>query len=310
MQILLLTLEADKDTAHRLEEELTSRNFDVTLRIVSKECEDHLLREMEDHENVVVVYGPESSKMPWASFSAGWLVGRKNPGLLYIPPEFELPPQAEGVFVTPDMSAVFDYFERERVFWEERKRRKDAEAALASMGYSYNQDAFAFAVAQGNIKAVKQYLHGGLSPEGCDASGTPLLCLAARNHRIPVLKKLLETGVDVNIRSRDRGNTALMDAAAQGSLAICAILISRGADLNVASKNDQTALILASGAKSEPVVRLLLKEGANPLPKDKLGMAARDYIKLFKLEGVIDECREAEEQWGKSVSDSSPIGGC
>jgi ankyrin repeat protein len=96
-----------------------------------------------------------------------------------------------------------------------------------------------------------------------------------------VIRRLLDAGADVNLRSRDRDNSPLMDAAAEGLTDIVRELISRGADLDGLSRNGQSALVLAIGKGAQDVAAILLEGGADPFVVDKLGMNACQYAQLL-----------------------------
>jgi len=59
-------------------------------------------------------------------------------------------------------------------------------------------------------------------------------------------------------------------------------LLDRGADLNLRSKNGQTALMLAIGEGKSEIAQLLIHRGADLSPVDALGMTAKKYAELFK----------------------------
>ena len=108
----------------------------------------------------------------------------------------------------------------------------------------------------------------------------------------------MEAGADLNSVSRDRGSTALMDAAARGDQEICRLLIEAGATIDTVGKDGQTALMLAVGAKSEEVSALLLEGGADPHHRDKLGMTAHGYARLFRLDEFLKLCEEIPKDEG------------
>ena len=66
----------------------------------------------------------------------------------------------------------------------------------------------------------------------------------------------------------DGGRTPLMKAARAGHMCTVQFLISRGADVNRATtNNDQTVLSLACAGGHLPVVELLLRHGADSAHK-------------------------------------------
>ena len=115
-----------------------------------------------------------------------------------------------------------------------------------------------------------------------------MLGLAVRANHLGVMRLLADRGADVNARSRDRENTPLMDAAAEGSADMVGELIGRGADLSGLSRNGQGALVLAIGKGAQDVASLLLDAGADPFVPDKLGMNACQYAQLLGRKEFLD----------------------
>ena len=103
-------------------------------------------------------------------------------------------------------------------------------------------------VEQDDLENTENFLALGFPPDSGNAAGVPLLCLAVRRRHPGLVRLLLESAADPDRPARDRGNSALMDAAVQGDADIAAALIEAGA---VAA------------------------------PVDALGMSARKYAMLF-----------------------------
>jgi len=79
-----------------------------------------------------------------------------------------------------------------------------------------------------------------------------------------------------------------MDATQLGDEIILRFFLDRGADLNLTSKDGQTALILAVGRNDSTLTKLLLEKGANVEITDKLGLSALKYAKLFHNQAILD----------------------
>jgi ankyrin repeat protein len=98
------------------------------------------------------------------------------------------------------------------------------------------------------------------------AENSPLY-LPIRNNDLPALRKLIQ---DPGSKARDaRGNSALMYAAALGSLESMRLLLDAGADANAANDFAATALMWCAGDAAK--VRLLLSNGAKVDARSKLG---------------------------------------
>jgi ankyrin repeat protein len=70
--------------------------------------------------------------------------------------------------------------------------------------------------------------------------------------------------VNVNWRAGGEGDTALIVAAGRNELPIVKLLLSRGAEVNLATADGFTALFMAGSAGNTEVVRVLLAAGADP----------------------------------------------
>jgi hypothetical protein len=103
---------------------------------------------------------------------------------------------------------------------------------------------------------------------------------------------LLAKGADPNIAD-NHGVTPLMLAANLGFEEGVSLLVERGARLNDANNTGETPLMTAVHRRDLPMMRVLLKAGANPERTDSSGRSARDYATLAGSDspmiGVIKE---------------------
>src|SRR5689334_23842832 len=78
------------------------------------------------------------------------------------------------------------------------------------------------------------------------------------------VRRLVDSGVDTNALYTQSGHsrTPLMAAAASGSEAMLRLLLSRGADVNAANADGESALMAAIDSRNAAAVRLLLRHGA------------------------------------------------
>ncbi len=150
----------------------------------------------------------------------------------------------------------------------------------------------------GALNTLRLFLHGGVHPDLPDAHGCTALMAAAATGQTAVAALLLDHGADLEVRSVDsfavtsegavledeigaadvevfHGWTALMIAAAAGSLPVCALLLDYGADQAAKDIMGQTALMLAAARDKAEVVTLLLDRGADPGVRDEDGRTAR-----------------------------------
>lgn len=102
--------------------------------------------------------------------------------------------------------------------------------------------------------------------------GRTVLAQAAAHDQIEKVRWLLDQGADMNALSVDC--TALMTAAACGSLGVVGLLIDRGADPNIKNEAGWSALLHAVIADRPAIVELLITRGADPDTRDRAGRTA------------------------------------
>lgn len=179
----------------------------------------------------------------------------------------------------------------ERQRWEQHLLRQEAQRQLAGRGVEVTNSSFIEAVEKGDQASCDLFLQAGFSPDLTNKKGVSILCLAVRASHLGVLRLLLDGGADVNLRSKDRDNSPVMDAAAEGLADIVRELIRRGADLTGLSRNGQSALVLAIGKGAQDVALILLEAGADPFVADKLGMNAVQYAQLLGRKDFLAEVK-------------------
>jgi len=100
------------------------------------------------------------------------------------------------------------------------------------------------------------------------------------------LEQLIAAGVDVDARDPNSGSTALMLACNYGFYDMVKILLSAGADPDVADNGGMTAL-MATVRVSKEMTDLLLKHGADPGIKAQAGVTALTHSILGVLMGSV-----------------------
>ena len=90
-------------------------------------------------------------------------------------------------------------------------------------------------------------------------NGWTVLYLAVYNNQVSVIKTLLRVYTDVN-GLNDFGQTPLMIAADKGYGGVAALLMEKGASLDICDEMSGAALHLAASANQVSVVKLLLME--------------------------------------------------
>ena len=124
------------------------------------------------------------------------------------------------------------------------------------------------------------------------------LWVACGNSNAVEAEQLLDHGANVDARiSDERGYTALMcacctSATSEAMLTCARLLLDRGADVNLASSQGRTVLMVASVQGSEVLAKLLCSYGANRDAADEDGDTA---ITIARLGG--DEGRDRVADW-------------
>ena len=137
------------------------------------------------------------------------------------------------------------------------------------------------AAATGRRDIVELLVAHGVAPAGIDGWGQSALHVAALHGHVDLVKRLLELGVDVNLRAgratSDKvparpGATALHFACGAGQLAVLEALLEKGAAWDAVDERSLTALHeVAARSGSVEVARRLLELGCAVDAVDCLG---------------------------------------
>ena len=169
-----------------------------------------------------------------------------------------------------------------------------------------------------DTKTLKSLLASGVSPSVRDATGHGALNLAAQNGDIDSIAALLDAGADINAADRfgppldsavsfnqaaavsdllDQGatvdvrnsmnQTPLIHAVREHNVAMAALLLAHGADVNAVDRTRVPLLTVASLANDREIVALLQKAGARyASPEDEM-MAAATYGDATRIRELI-----------------------
>ena len=225
---------------------------------------------------------------PHLFYATGFLNGSVIPvfvtGLERTDSEKDMVP---NFFFFDNLKDLISNIEKNLPKYIEEEEQKKAHKKLFDMGIPFTPDCFSSYIAKDDEEICTLFYEAGMSVNVRDAAGTPMLCIAARSGRKAMIEWLVERGAEINAISKDRGYSPVMDAVWKSSLDIVDLLIKLGADLNIVSNDGQTALIVATGASNPRICELLVKNGANPNFKDRMGMSSLEYAKLFKKQILI-----------------------
>jgi uncharacterized protein len=132
---------------------------------------------------------------------------------------------------------------------------------------------FSAAIERGDIMAIKALVEDGADPDtpmDDDARVTPLMKAAGRGKR-DIVKYLLAKGAKVNAADA-QGQTALMQAVTFGFDDIVELLVAAGADVKVRDTRGNSVFSLASAQAHLEIADILLKHGADVNEVDSYGI--------------------------------------
>lgn len=146
-----------------------------------------------------------------------------------------------------------------------------------------NDQAFIFAAygPRGKTIGLEVYKFletNGLNPNTKTKDGiTPLQIVATRNKDVAITNYFIEKGADVNHADKN-GNTALLNAASGNTLEVITILVKLTKDINWVNTKGESALSLAVSNNSAKVVGFLIENKANVEVVDANGNHLAYYL--------------------------------
>lgn len=232
-------------------------------------------------------------ELSWLYFLAGFCSAKaKYVYYLADSSSLRVPSFFSGIERIPSLQFLKNAILRGRDDWISEQNMKKARSVLETLNIPVSNLGFIECVKQENIQALKQFVILGFSPDVCDKNGVSALSHAVRVRSLKVVDFLISAGADVNRIAPDRNNTPIMDAAGDGDLEIVERLLQEHPNLDVQSKNGQTALILAIGQGALDVANRLIDAGANLELVDALGMTALKYAELFRYPELVEKIKE------------------
>jgi uncharacterized protein len=151
----------------------------------------------------------------------------------------------------------------------------------------------AWSVHWNNLQMTADLLKAGANPDLANDFGISPLNLACENRNFPILDMLLNAGANPNSVTW-AGETVLMTCARTGSVDGVNALLTRGADINATEpERGQTALMWAAAGKQPGVVAALVETGADirirsrkvPLPPQVLAPTYSEYVYFPETKG-------------------------
>jgi len=169
-------------------------------------------------------------------------------------------------------------------------------AALLGRGFDPNtrdpkgQPGLTMAVIEQSAKTEKLLLaQPTIDVNALNNAGESPLMMAALKGDATSAKMLLDSGAKVN----QPGWSALHYAATGPEPKLVQLLIERGAEVDAASPNGSTPLMMAAQYGSEDSVSLLLARGADVSRRNEKSLRAVDFAKLSGRETLVKRLEQA-----------------
>lgn len=145
------------------------------------------------------------------------------------------------------------------------------------------QTALAMAMQENSLKAADVLLsHSAIEIDALNHAGESALMMAAIKGEVAGARLLLGHGAKVN----QPGWSALHYAASGTEAQIVQLLMEKGADVNAASPNGSTPLMMAAQYGNEESVKLLLAGGADPKRRNQRDLTASDFARRAGREAL------------------------
>ena len=287
MKVLIL---AGKDrNVNKIELLCTKNDVEPSVYGEYNKIKKGLTSSLEQNDLILIVWDKNSRNNYEVIFSIGYCIGHGKPFVIFTKISGQDTPSCNGnAIVISDNNELRNYILEEKERNNAQCSVNEAKEKILNMGLELTVRDLVEAVSEGENIALGEFLKAGFSVDSYNKNSVSLLNIAIRSGHINIADMLINKGADINTISGDRGNTPLMDAAAEADIEILNKIIDAGAVLNIKSKSGQTALILAIGRHAEDAAIALISAGADINIKDDLGMTAKKYAELFKMERVLE----------------------
>ena len=186
-----------------------------------------------------------------------------------------------------DLPIALDLMEKLKLK-EERKKRKKAlrlnKKLIKELTYLENElpdIRIRARDAKLNPPIIEDLLKKGADPNFFSEDDITALSIASKNNWLEITKLLLKYGAKIDIELPDR-NTPLVEAVKRGHYNMVLLLIENGANVNFShNRSNMTVLQWAIIKSDEDIVKLLLKNGANPYVKAETGQTAFEFAQFW-----------------------------
>ncbi|MFP4441629.1 MAG: ankyrin repeat domain-containing protein [Spirochaetia bacterium] len=256
--------------------------FNSTWRDLSPQRLEQLFS---DTTHLVLQTGEPKKVSSWMFYLIGFFRGG-NKEVLFSGSSFP-DPLLNEIPSFSNVEDVLSYIKKTNNEKQTDKTAKEAREEIFDSGLAFSPEGFASCVERNDLWGVKNFLAAGFSADTCTEKGVSMLSLAIRKQHRNVAEYLLESGADINHINEDRGTTPLMEASVRGETELVKLLMEKRPNMNIQSKNGQTALMMAVGEGYADIANEFFREGIDLSVVDHLGMTAEKYARLFKHEEII-----------------------
>lgn len=122
-----------------------------------------------------------------------------------------------------------------------------------------------YAARKGLVSIIKLLLDSGARTSAMNESGFLAIHACAINGDPRAMQLLVESGAELEVRSRDQGATGLHVASQEGHWEAAGVLVEAGVDIDSVAFSGATALYMAAACGHRDVTGVLLRANANPL---------------------------------------------
>ncbi|MCP4164137.1 MAG: ankyrin repeat domain-containing protein [Deltaproteobacteria bacterium] len=248
--------------------------------------DDSFFEKLSKSDNILIILSSNSVNNKWISYVMGFADG-KGVNCHLFSRELNLPDWCDSFNISKTESELLDYYRKYTEVWFDDITVVVAKKTLTDRNKDITLTAFVEVIIEGDCLLAGIYLDAGFKAHDRDRNGVPLICWAAREKQLNMVKLLIRAGADINAISEDRNDTALIDAVSEDDAELVSFILLYDPNLEIQTKNGQTALIIASGHNNLEIVKLLYDKEPNIDTKDKLGMSALSYAKLQQNEEII-----------------------
>eukprot|EP01045_Picozoa_sp_COSAG04_P012832 COSAG04_NODE_880_length_9669_cov_3.805747_3_plen_2321_part_00 len=163
----------------------------------------------------------------------------------------------------------------EKVEWEKRTAQAKEKIEAEKVQAILDKRLLAWAKA-GNVAVIDGLVAEGASVDAKDERGNPAVVLAAAEGRAAAVAALARLGADLDVPT-SRDQTAIMGAAYHGHAGAVAALLEAGAAVDAVDSSGWTALIYAAANGQAECARLLLEAGADRTRRGYGGKSALEW---------------------------------